>query len=344
MDGYCLMQDYFAHVAIIQRSESSACGIAIFSRHVADGLRKRGWNVKQYSVKYERYGLRPITLINYVPSMWAGTSDQFVRIMAEASQGRVVVLLHGVYPRSRVQHRLETPCPELPDHVESIWKYADRVLALSRGCAEAFLTWTPAPRPRATVTATRHPGVFGAAPRFSRPSDGYVFLGGIVRGKKNFASPPAGKLLDQLAGRGLRVWVHATNNSQPISYVNAWRTTSGLLSDTEWASVLHGSCVVGCPYSTNIQTVSGLAVEALSVGTPVITTRSPFGLELREFVPNMVMVEDRLEEWPALINRLSDHPHTQNPKIPTWSEFIHVIEEALRFRNIVCAGQGRTGG
>lgn len=294
-------------IAIIHRSRHRACGIFQFCKHLAIELRSREIDAETCNLKNEcKSGLSPVVLVQYVPSMWAGHAYAFDRMLSAVSRSKVVVMMHGLYGPGDLCHRLETPCNDLPQHLASISKYADSVIALSESCRLTYELWFQYGVQPRRLTTLLHPGVYGAPPRGAAEAD-YVFFGGIMRPKKGF-DESLRSLLAAYSAAGQKVWVHAANGQVKNYSGLAWRISTGLCSDGEWSEMLGGAAVVICPYNTRIQCVSGVIAETLSVGTRVLATNFPFAREMRCRYPDYVAIEDDLSEWPELTRHFKQQP------------------------------------
>lgn len=309
-----------SRVSIVYNSKALSCGIAQFSKHLSAELALHGWTAIEYNWEDETRELEPSTIVHYVPSMWAGDGWKFHRLLRRASEGRVVVLLHGMYPPSHFNLRSDTPCLDLPDHITSISRYASAIVALSASCGSMYRLWFVDDSRLRVVKVLPHPGTY-AAPTTTRSASGYVFFGGVFRPKKDVTSLAVRALLDNYAREGIKVWVHVANRDRDVDRLPVWRMSAGLLKDEHWASALNHAVVVICPYDTEVQCVSGVISEALSVGTPVISTDFPFSREMQHRYPRHVLIENYITKWPDLTTSLMQGcgPIAD---YPGWSRFV----------------------
>ena len=226
--------------------------------------------------------------------------------------------MHGMYGPQDLTHGRETRCGDLYSHLESIGRHAGRVIRLSRSCHESYEEWRGAGIRVVDGPVLLHPGLYSPPQRSTRPVR-YVLLAGIRRDKKDPWDPMTLALLGAYRRHGVRVWVHLTNGNQEAT-LPVWRLTYGIKTDREWSNMLTGAALVICPYSTNIQCVSGILAESISVGVPVLATDFAFAREMRGLYPAHVYVEPKLEEWPLVTDKLLGLPLTI-PPFPTWDQF-----------------------
>jgi hypothetical protein len=154
-------------------------------------------------------------------------------------------------------------------------------------------------------------------------------LGGISRPKKDHRSGAIRQLICLCERSGVRIWQHWTNIPQPQLLTHSWRHTSGLLTDSQWSSLVSHAKVVLCPYQTRIQSVSGLISEALSVERFVLATSFELALEMQSRAPALVHIEDDLHRWPSLILQLPSPNGCGSAGIPTWDSFAKCIAQEL---------------
>lgn len=311
-------------VAMVRHSTSDACGIAIFSRHLRERLQRRGICVEDYDLAHRCYEPASVTLVHYVPSMWADATKEFREVMADAyAVGQVLVLLHGMYGPGDLRHGHEKPCKELPEHLSVMQHYASAVIALSSSCASSYSRWRSQGIDVSDTSVLTHPGVYSPYdPSAPRPHTKYVFYGGVIRPKKSVLADSTQQLFQLLSDRGLLLWSHQTNASSGVDPVSAWRTTFGLCSDAKWTKILGNAAAVICPYGTRIQTVSGVIAEAISVGTPVASTDFAFAREMQRQYPDFIRIEDDLSKWPGIVVDLCAQFRARPPDYPTWDRFV----------------------
>lgn len=201
---------------------------------------------------------------------------------------------------------------------------AESIIALSGASAKAWRTWQARFGGKARLVRLDHPGLY--APTLGAGRRGsYALVGGISRSKKDHAIGIIGELIDLCESRGIRIWQHWTNVARTHSLRASWKHTSGLLTDTQWSSLVSYAQVVLCPYQTRVQSVSGLISEALSADRFVLATSFELALEMQRRVPSRMCVEDNLECWPDIIIQLPSSPGHASAHVPTWASFARQI-------------------
>jgi hypothetical protein len=308
-------------ICLVRRSRGRECGVGQFSQHLTAQFRSAGWSVVECNV-FERPSHRaePNTIIHYVPSMWAGHSAELDSMLAKASAGRVLILMHGIYPPGKLSHRSETPCPDLPNHIGSMARYGAKLIPLSASCEKVCVLWREHYPGLQVIKSIAHPGVYSVATIAPAAID-YIFYGGIFRPKKSTARGAVYSLLNAYAAANIRVWMHVTNEFDGGVSLPVWRETRGLLTDDQWISALANASAVICPYDTEIQCVSGVISESLSLGTRVICTDFLIAQEMRSVYPDHVHIENDLSRWPDLTRGLS-RSSLPMIKMPDWPGFV----------------------
>jgi hypothetical protein len=313
-------------VQIVYRAAAPGCGVRIFSHRLGTLLADRGWSIEYCNVRTGDPGTSaPLTIVHYVPSMWARDDGALVQCLEQRKNGCIVTILHGMYGPRESQYRAETACPELPLHVQALALYSQVIVALSHSCADAWGLWATGGRGVRLLTRC-HPGAPQGFQTIT-PSEAYVFLGGVIRQKKDILGESLQGLVSDYARRAINVWVHLSNRPACEFRQRVWRVTSGLLSDEEWFCALAGATSVLCPYETRIQTVSGVISEAISLGTRVLSTSFAFAREMRVRYPALVELEDDLSRWGGL--PLAVKPGERPVGIPSWEEFADSIADVL---------------
>jgi hypothetical protein len=304
-------------VVMVRKSRSAACGVATFSRHLASTLRAQGTIVDDRNTLSANLSSSN-TIVHYVPSMWTGAASDLEAIL-NLADGRVMVILHGLYPVGDLNHGGETPCPDLPDHMGSIGSRAACIIGLSKSCSRLYVEWADHLGLKRSVTTLLHPGLY--LPPRRRSSRNYVFYGGIVRSKKRITGKSMRSLFCDIRRSGFDLWVHASNlpSGYPLRGPN--RVTTGLRSDKLWGRMIADAYAVVCPYETRVQCVSGIIAEAISIGTPVVSSDFLFAREMRDQYPGSVVVSDDLVDWPRLLRSSRIARPSTSANYPDWVGF-----------------------
>lgn len=309
-------------VTLVRRSRSAACGISMFSGHLATELRARGLSVDEHNVPDHLECPRRNVIVHYVPSMWAGAAEPLNKVLCAERRGRLMVMIHGIYMPTCSNHMRETPCPDLPSHIASISSRADCVVALSRSCCELYSEWVRRDGGGGAINMLLHPGLV-KAPRVT-DTKGHVFYGGVIRPKKSIDEAKIRRLLSALQESGLNTWVHASNSDTNVVLPEASRVSIGIRNDEEWAQMIANAVAVICPYDTQVQCVSGVIAESISAGTPVVATGFRFAREMQDQYPSLVTVNDDVLTWPQTISSFKGRKRVV-PPYPNWGSFTDAV-------------------
>lgn len=309
-------------------SRREECGIRIFSRQLASQLAQHGILLAECNVAHAQSinSLHQPIVIHYAPSMWALRGDLLEAVLETATDGRVLIILHGMYGPDELDYRADAWCPDLRRHLLAMDRAGARVLSLSNSCTARLALWEYSIGARAGTCL--HPGLF-AAPAHAAPPQPYVFFGGVIRPKKDPSSPRIRQLLEAVSSAGIRLWVHATNRDADSVDLPAWRRTFGMLDAATWATAIASAAVVLCPYDSRIQCVSGIIAEALSAGTPVLSTRFVFAEEMAMLSPEYVFLEDDLSRWPEIAIAVSLRERQASQRLSSWPRLGHALGMAL---------------
>lgn len=314
-------------------STTGPCGISIFSRHLRGALMPLGVKLLETNFRTSMSVVRTLaSLVHYVPSSFASSqaSEALTQFLLSANDDeKILIILHGLHSYGENRFQSDTICPDQGRHIRLMLYTADSIIALSDAAAKACRTWQARFGGKARLIRLDHPGLY--APMRSAGTGGsYALLGGISRSKKDHTTGRMGELIDLCQNRGIKVWQHWTSVERPQSLRRSWRQTSGLLTDTEWSSLVSHAQVVLCPYQTRIQSVSGLISEALSADCFVLATSFELALEMQRRVPARICIEDNLDCWPNLILQLPSSGSCASAGVPTWDSFArHIAVELL---------------
>ena len=320
-------------------SASDPCGISIFSRHLRQALSPFGLDLLETNLAIATgASATPISVLQYVPSGFATpeTSRALLQLLASRKEAdRLFVILHGLHKYGEDRWLDDTACPDQELHINAILQTAESIIALSKSAEVTCNAWQEILGGRASLLRIDHPGLFELPAEAAASHGFYALLGGISRSKKTHTADPIAALLDACRREGVRVWEHWANVQPLAKTAPAWRRTFGLLSDSEWASLVSHALVVLCPYRTHIQSVSGLVSEALSAQRYVLSTSFDLAVEMNRRYPDLVTIDDDLSDWPRLIRHLLPASVHSATSIPTWRSFAESFAKELcpdRFR------------
>lgn len=309
------------------------CGISIFSHHLRSALTPLGVNLFETNLRTSmRVAHTPASVLHYVPSSFANSQASAALtefLLSSNHDEKILIILHSLYSCGEKRFQSDIVCPDQERHIRLMLHKAESIIALSEGVAKACRTWQARFGGKARLVRLDHPGLY-APVRSSETGGSYALVGGISRPKKDHTSDRIGELVDLCEDRGIRVWQHWTNAERPQWLRRSWRQTSGLLTDTEWSSLVSHAQVVLCPYQTRIQSVSGLISEALSADRFVLATSFELAFEMQRRAPERICIEDNLECWPNLIRQPPSSRNCARAGVPTWGSFArHIAMELM---------------
>jgi hypothetical protein len=273
-------------------------------------------------------------ILHYIPSAYSTeqSSQRLIRLLQEIYFEKLVVIFHGVYREEEKRYYKDTPCPFQKEHLNFIFKKSTEIIALSKTVEVNLKSWLSKFNINRNIITLDHPGLFISQPSV-KTNFPYVFIGGVSRPKKNCNNESTDKLIKICKERKLPVWMHWTNMSDFDYYENnlhnVWKTTKGLVSDQSWCNIITNAKVILCPYETHIQSVSGLIAEALSAKCYVLTTAFDFANEMKKRFPSLVIVNDNIEQWPDLIEKLLHENIHILSNYYSWKDFTDDLLSAL---------------
>ena len=325
------------HVRAFYSTISSACGIAIFSRHLRCSLATHGIAVHEHNLRHARSVDPPdVVLLHYVPSgfvsemAWA----QLGRLLHQISSNSLVcVILHGLEPPIPVSCQRNGHLLTDPSQLKllTLLERADIIVALSRSVSKSWHAWQQNFNLSGQLLPLHHPGLFGNV-RLTLSSSAYCFLGGISRAKKDSGSCRVSTLISACEQAGNPIWQHWTNiRSSPTTGVCLWKCTTGVLSDDDWANAIAGAGTVLCPYDTQTQSVSGLLSEAVYAQRPILATSFAISREFKSYTPRLVHIEYNLDKWPQILREIPAFPPGADLNSPpSWDDFAGTLADELR--------------
>jgi hypothetical protein len=305
-------------------SDSESCGISIFNRHLKTELGSLKIELVENNLRSGNTWNNSLdSIIHYAPSAFSekGDSSSLLRVFDSIDKNKkIYVILHGIHRFGENRFGDNPRSFDQTNHITRMLNKAHTIIALSGSAFSVCKGWQERLGGAARVVRSDHPGLY-VNEKLRLSNDVYAFIGGISRSKKICISDPILKLIESCESSGIRVWQHWANLKTLPTQCRSWKVTSGLVDDARWSSLVSDAQVILCPYSSKIQTVSGLISEAISVGRPVLTTSFDFALEMKERFPNLIYVEDDLNNWSELIREFPILSGSQSNNIPTWRVF-----------------------
>lgn len=316
-------------ITTVLNVKNENCGIKSFDENLRNALNIN--NVKSSridfsSISNEQNG---IFVFHYVPSLYTDSDSSFMKLWSKL-RGTKIILIHGIYPNRIFDHRSETVNPYYEEQIKILLASSNAIISLSESTLSALKTWTIDRHIRNNIVLN-HPGLLQEETYLLQGKNHkYVFLGGIIRPKKDISSERLKRLLKECENKGINVWLHKTNMTLKLSESQvAWKTTHGKMNLSSWTKTLFDAEWVLCPYDTEVQTVSGIIAESISLGTRVLTTSFPFALEMYAKYPDYIVINNDLTMWIQIMQcNLTKLPI---PSFPKWNEFacdlIHIVEK-----------------
>lgn len=312
-------------VSSVFSSHSPHCGIAVFNQHLRDSLLRFRITTLDANIRHAAHEIgADAAVLHYAPSAFSSSnaSSRLLELLSSHADIRtLIVILHGMHWPNERRLMEDASCPDQEHHIRLILHKADALIALSHSVATACRAWQSIYGGNARLLTLPHPGLFAPSPPTAAPLPTFAFVGGVTRPKKRYDDEALTHIADRCSEEGTHLWAHWTNLLPHTAKLQAWRQTTGLLSDTQWSYLISNARVVLCPYHSRVHSVSGIVSEAVSVGTPVIATSFDFALEMQRQTPDLVIIEDDLRRWPHLVNALSTSRRRRPAPIPTWRSF-----------------------
>lgn len=320
----------------IHSSTSENCGISIFNSHLGETFHEIGIHFETLNINENINSVYDgiYAILHYIPSSYSTkrSSENLIALLKTINFKQLTVIFHGVYLEKEKRYDKDTLCPFQKEHLEMIFKKSSEILALSKSVELNLKTWLSKFNIVKVIRTLDHPGLFIAKPSIKINSP-YIFIGGISRPKKNCMNDSTIKLINKCEEMGIRIWMHWTNMSDfdynEIYLNKVWKTTYGLLTDQTWCNIISNAKIILCPYETQIQSVSGLIAEALSAQRFVITTNFDFAVEMRNRFPSLLIVNNDLEQWPLLIEKLFIKKIDSHFIFYKWNEFANDLLSVL---------------
>lgn len=312
---------------LIKKNES--CGISFFNSNLKKALDENFITVNELCLSKSLNLKNNVTIFHYVPSMYVNYTEEIVNLFK--SNVDIISIIHGVYPNKQFNHLGDTVNQNQRKHIEIISSSSKAIIFLSKSSNMSFKSWFPE-KDFKNHFIYIHPG-FSQQNKFikvNKTNADYVFIGGITRPKKDFKTKPIINLLLSLKDFGIKVWLHSSNAKISIETEKlVWKTSSGKLSNVKWKEIIFNSRFVLCPYSTEIQTVSGIISESLSLGKRIISTSFPYALELKNDYDKYIIIENNFNIWAKIIKRVWDEQPEPN-KFYNWDNFRDDITNIIK--------------
>lgn len=324
----------------IHSSTSENCGVSIFNEHLKQSLQARDIHLESINIfsNLPLLNNRRIVILHYMPTAYCNeqSSRNLIHFLKYQDVKNLVVIFHKVYLEDEKKYLKDTICPLQEEHLKLIFKKSRYLIALSKSVEANLKTWLVRFDTNAVIKTLDHPGLFipASSNKFDFP---YAFFGGIFRSTKNCYNYSTSKLIKLCNEKQLPIWIHWTNDKdlkfKKITIDNVWKQTSGLLSDLSWSEMITNAKVILCPYQTRIQNVSGLISEAISARCYVLSTSFECSVEMQKRFPSLIFLNDDIEEWPDIIEKLFLEPKLPPLNYLNWNEFSENLIPTLAILN-----------
>ncbi|MFC2152194.1 hypothetical protein ACFLSE_06660 [Bacteroidota bacterium] len=318
------------NISTLLLQKENPCGISLFNEKLIDMFRRLGFNPKEYDFKKSNSFNDNCTLFHYVPSLYADYNDVFDKKLKVCNN--LITIIHGIYPKGKFNYLGDTVNNFQKTQLEIIRKYSKSLIFLSYSTLNIYKDWFIVHDEKKKIVL-RHPGLNKKELKMELNQNKYVFTGGIIRKKKSYESQKEKKLLQSLDNKGIKVWLHSTNNTTSTEVKNmVWKYTFGSLQTSQWNKIIYQSKIILCPYSTEIQTVSGILSEGISCGKLIISTSFPYALEISQEYNEYIIIENDINKWSNIISENWD----KNKTIPKFNDWYSFGKNVIRIINNVC--------
>jgi polysaccharide biosynthesis protein PslF len=332
---------YVPSFGILGTYSPTPCGLATFSAALANGLTARGSDVNVVRIADGDVSEEPNVageLVNGSPSSLEATSELL-------NQSDVAVIQHeyGIYggpdgaeivqimaglrvPSIVVVHTvLKDPTPHQLSVLESVMALADQVVVMSEVARQRLCAGFAVDRHKVTTiphgaalpstNGVRHAdrptiltwGLLGPGKGIERVIDAMASL-------KNLPNPPqyiiAGRTHPKvLAAHGDRyrealvAQAKRLGVADSVSFDAVYRTPEGL------TALIQTATVVVLPYDSKDQVTSGVLVDSLASGRPIVATAFPHAIELLGSGAGTVVAHDDPDALVAALRQLLTDPH-----------------------------------
>ena len=332
---------YVPRFGILGTYSPTACGLATFSEALANGLTARGADVNVVRIADGDASEEPNVvgeLVNGSASSVAATSELLNRsdvaviqheygIYGGPDGDEVVQVMAGLrVPSIVVVHTvLKNPAPHQRSVLESVMALADQVIVMSEVARRRLCAGFVVDHHKVTViphgaalpndNGVRRPvrptiltwGLLGPGKGIERVIDAMASL-------KSLPNPPryiiAGRTHPKVVaaqGEGYREALVAQAKrlgvADSVSFDAVFRTPE------ELTALIQTATVVVLPYDSKDQVTSGVLVDSLASGRPIVATAFPHAVELLGSGAGTIVAHDDPDALVAALHQLLTDPH-----------------------------------
>ena len=332
---------YVPSFGILGTYSPTLCGLATFSAALANGLTARGADVNVVRVADGDVSEEP----NVVGELVNGSASSVATTSELLNQSDVAVIQHeyGIYggpdgdevvqimaglcvPSIVVVHTvLKHPTPHQLSVLESVMALADQVIVMSEVARQRLCAGFAVDRHKVTVIP--HGAALPSTNGVQRPDRPTILTWGLLGpGKgiervigamaslKSLPNPPryliAGRTHPKvLAAQGERyrealvVQAKRLGVAEAVSFDAVYRTPA------EVTALIQTATVVVLPYDSKDQVTSGVLVDSIASGRPIVATAFPHAVELLGSGAGTVVAHEDPDALVAALHQLLTDPH-----------------------------------
>jgi glycosyltransferase involved in cell wall biosynthesis len=332
---------YVPSFGILGTYSPTACGLATFSEALANGLTARGADVNVVRIADGDASEEP----NVVGELVNGSASSIAATAEFLNRSDVAVIQHeyGIYggpdgdeivqimaglrvPSIVVVHTvLKNPTPHQLSVLESVMALADRVIVMSevarRRLCEGFavdhhkVTVIPHGAALPNADGVRHAdrptiltwGLLGPGKGIERVIDAMAAL-------KSLPNPPryviAGRTHPKVVaaqGEGYREAL--VTQAKRLGIADAVSFDAVFRTPEELTALIQTATVVVLPYDSKDQVTSGVLVDSIASGRPIVATAFPHAVELLGSGAGTIVAHDDPDALVAALHQLLTDPH-----------------------------------
>jgi polysaccharide biosynthesis protein PslF len=332
---------YMPSFGILSTYSPTACGLATFSAALADGLTAKGVDVSivriadddastdagivgelvngdpaSATATAELLNCSDIAIIQHEYGIYGGPDgDEVVQIMQALSVPSIVVA-HTV---------LKDPTPQQRSVLESVMALADEVVVMSEAARQRLCAGFAVDHHK--VTTIPHGAALPATNDVQHSERPTILTWGLIGpGKgiervidamtslKNLPNPPryliAGRTHPKvLAAQGEAYREALFAQAERLGVAESVSFDAEYRSPADVTGLVQTAAVVVLPYDSKDQVTSGVLVDSVAIGRPVIATAFPHAVELLGSGAGTIVAHDDPDALVTALSRLLTDPH-----------------------------------
>jgi glycosyltransferase involved in cell wall biosynthesis len=332
---------YVPSFGILSTHPPTPCGIATFSAALSDGLEANGAGVTVVRVSDEFSSVRA----NVIGELVNGSPKSVSECSELLNQSDIAIIQHeyGIYggpdgdevvqimaglrvPSVVVAHTvLENPTPHQRSVLEAVVEIADQVVVMSEAARDRLCAGYAIDRTK-VVTIPHGAAVPAAAPAEKRPSRPIILTWGLLGPGKGIERViDAMASLKDLPGRPRYLIAGRTHPKVLATEGEAYREAgmeqarrlgvAGSVSfdpvyrsPADVIALLQSAAVVVLPYDSRDQVTSGVLVDSIANGRPIVATAFPHAVEMLGSGAGIVVPHDDPDALVSALRRLLTDP------------------------------------